>query len=165
MYPAVALPSADAAIDLLSRPERWPDFASSIGRFTPLRPGGLSGQTFEIEVAAGTDPGRPVFTRGYVTITALGPGDGDEPALPEGATPRLSFDLTTHAGHFMGAGHSHLLVYEEDGGAFVRDAGTWDAMPWHIAQAYRHGGQVAQQAFWGGGDPGKSMLHQLAACA
>ena len=28
-----------------------------IGRFTPLRAGGLPGQTFEIEVAAGTESG------------------------------------------------------------------------------------------------------------
>ena len=45
--------------------------AAAAGRFTPPRAGGLDGQTFEIEVAAGTDSGRPMFTRGYVTITKL----------------------------------------------------------------------------------------------
>jgi hypothetical protein len=70
-YPPVAMPSAEAVIDALTRPETWPDYASEIGRFTPLRPGGLADQTFEIEVAAGTESGRPVFTRGYVTITTL----------------------------------------------------------------------------------------------
>lgn len=70
-YPPVEMPSVDAVITALIAPETWPDYASEIGRFTPLRPGGLSGQTFEIEVAAGTAAGRPIFTRGYVTITAL----------------------------------------------------------------------------------------------
>ena len=54
-----------------ARPRPGPTTRSEIGRFTPLRRGGLDGQTFEIEVAAGTDAGRPMFTRGYVTITAL----------------------------------------------------------------------------------------------
>jgi hypothetical protein len=53
-YPAVEAPSAEAVIDALTRPETWPDYASEVGRFTPLREGGLRGQTFEIEVAAGT---------------------------------------------------------------------------------------------------------------
>lgn len=89
-------------------PETWPDYASEIGRFTPLRRGGLDGQTFEIEVAAGTATGRPLFTRGHVTITqlvtpdtpeALGRwiadleeglaryGAGDSRAVPEGGQP------------------------------------------------------------------------------
>ena len=54
-----AMPSADAVVALLTRPETWPDFASELGRFTPLRPGGLAGQTFEIEVAAGTRRAAP----------------------------------------------------------------------------------------------------------
>ena len=183
-YPPVAMPSADAVIDALTRPETWPDYASEIGRFTPLRPGGLLGQTFEIEVAAGTDSGRPAFTRGYVTITALvTPADPDalsawvaaledgldrygqeEPlAVPEGATPVVGFDLTTHQGHFMGNGHNRLLLYVEDGQAWVRAAGTWDPMPWHIDRAYRVAGKEAQHAFWGQGDVERqSMLHQLA---
>ena len=70
-YPPVEMPSAEGVINALTHPETWPDYASEIGRFTPLRPGGLLGQTFEIEVAAGTRSGRPVFTRGYVTITSL----------------------------------------------------------------------------------------------
>ena len=47
-YPPVELPPAEAVIAALTRPETWPDYASEIGRFTPLRPGGLAGQTFEI---------------------------------------------------------------------------------------------------------------------
>src|SRR3954470_6648879 len=75
--PPVRMPSADAVIGALTRPETWPDYTSEIGRFTPLRTGGLLGQTFEIEVAAGTDSGRPMFPRGYVPITALVPPDDD----------------------------------------------------------------------------------------
>ena len=183
-YPPVEMPSAEAVIDALTRPETWPDYASEIGRFTPLRPGGLAGQTFEIEVAAGTESGRPIFTRGYVTITALvTPDDPDalaawfdaleagmarygenEPrVVPEGATPLVGFDLTTHRGHFMGNGHNRLVLYTHEGKAWVRAAGTWDPMPWHIERAYRTAGSDAQHAFWGqGGAEPLSMLHQLA---
>jgi hypothetical protein len=184
-YPPVRMPSAEAVIDALTRPETWPDYASEIGRFTPLRAGGLDGQTFEIEVAAGTDSGRPIFTRGYVTITKLVTPDDpdglkawfdaledglarygkDEPrAVPEGGTPLVGFDLTTHQHHFMGNGHNRLLLYTmPDGSAWVRAAGTWDPMPWHIDKAYRMAGSKAQHAFWGQGEVERlSMLHQLA---
>ena len=70
-YPPVEMPSVEGVIAALTRPETWPDYASELGRFTPLRAGGLAGQTFEIEVAAGTESAPPVFTRGYVTITRL----------------------------------------------------------------------------------------------
>ncbi len=183
-YPPVEMPSAEAVIGALTRPETWPDYASEIGRFTPLRAGGLADQTFEIEVAAGTGRGRPIFTRGYVTITRLVTPDDpdaltqylaelehglarygdDEPrALPEGATPLVGFDLTTHQGHFMGNGHNRLLLYTHEGTAWVRAAGTWDPMPRHVAGAYRLAGKEAQHAFWGqGGVARLSMLHQLA---
>jgi hypothetical protein len=183
-YPPVKMPSVDGVIAALTKPETWPDYASEIGRFTPLRAGGLAGQIFEIEVAAGTDSGLPVFTRGYVTITDLVTPDDpgalakwvedleyglahygeDEPrALPEGATPVVGFDLTTHQGHFMGAGHNRLLLYTHGGEAYVRAAGTWDRMPWHLDRAYRIAGQEAQHAFWGQGEVVRlSMLHQLA---
>jgi len=183
-YPPVAMPSVEAVVGALTRPETWPDYASEIGRFTPLRPGGLAGQTFEIEVATGTESGRPMFTRGYVTITTLVTpddpqalrawvdaledglaryGDGEPRAVPEDGEPVVGFDLTTHQGHFMGAGHNRLLLYTVDGQAYVRAAGTWDPMPWHVDQAYRRAGQTAQHAFWGQGDVARlSMLHQLA---
>jgi hypothetical protein len=184
-YPPVEMPSAEAVIGALTRPETWPDYASEIGRFTPLRPGGLDGQTFEIEVAAGTASGRPIFTRGYVTITTLVTPDdpealarwfaeleeglerygNDEPRpVPDGGTPLVGFDLTTHRGHFMGNGHNSLLLYTHEGRAYVRAAGTWDPMPWHISRAYELAGKDAQHAFWGQGNVvAMSMLHQLAA--
>jgi hypothetical protein len=184
-YPPVAMPSAEGVIAALTKPETWPDYASEIGRFTPLRPGGLDGQTFEIEVAAGTRSGRPVFTRGYVTITALvtpddpgalaawfgaleeglaAYGDDEPRAVPEGGTPLVGFDLTTHQGHFLGSGHNRLLLYTDaDGQAWVRAAGTWDPMPWHVERAYELAGKDAQHAFWGQGDVAElSLLHQLA---
>lgn len=183
-YPAVEMPSAEGVIKALTAPETWPDYASEIGRFTPLRRGGLDGQAFEIEVAAGTSAGWPMFTRGYVTIGNLvTPEDPaalrayfdavehgmrdyghDEPSvLPYAATPLVGFDLTTHAGHFMGSGHNRLLLYTHDGRVWVRAAGTWDPMPWHIDQAYKIAGREAQHAFWGEGNKvSQSMLHQLA---
>jgi hypothetical protein len=183
-YPAVEMPSAEAVIAALTAPETWPDVASEIGRFTPLRAGGLDGQTFEIEVAAGTDAGRPIFTRGYVTITTLVTPDDppalatwfaaledglarygkDEPrAVPAGGQPLVGFDLTTHQGHFMGNGHNRLLLYTHEGKAWVRAAGTWDPMPWHLEHAYRIAGRDAQHAFWGQGNVlAQSLLHQLA---
>jgi hypothetical protein len=175
-YQPVEMPSAEGVIAALTRPETWPDYASEIGRFTPLRSCGLLGQTFEIDVAAGVDVGRPVFTRGYVTITAL--VTPEDPAalrewfdavlkslpeaLPYGAEPLVGFDLTTHEGHFMGAGHNRLLLYKHLGKIWVRAAGTWDPMPWHLDQAYRRAGAAAQHAFWGEGEVRQSMLHQLA---
>jgi hypothetical protein len=184
-YPAVPMPSAEDVIAALTAPDRWPDFGSEIGRFTPLRPGGLDGQVFEIEVAAGTGAGWPMFTRGYVTVSRLVTPDDpvelrsyfdavdlgmreyghDEPSvLPYAAKPLVGIDLTTHAGHFMGSGHNRLLLYTHDGRAWVRAAGTWDPMPWHIDQAYRVAGREAQHAFWGQGNVvAQSMLHQLAA--
>lgn len=183
-YRAVAMPSAEAVIAALTAPETWPDFASGIGRFTPLRAGGLDGQSFEIEVAAGTDAGRPILTRGYVTITSLVTpddpprlaawfaaledglaryGDDEPPAVPEGGQPLVGLDLTTHQGHFMGNGHNRLLLYTHEGKAWVRAAGTWDPMPWHIEHAYRVAGRDAQHAFWGQGNiVAQSLLHQLA---
>lgn len=183
-YPAVEMPSVERVVDALTHPETWPDYASEIGRFTPLRPGGLDGQTFEIEVAAGTRAGLPVFTRGYVTITALVTpddpdalarwfgalerglaqhGHGEPRAVPHGGTPIVGFDLTTHQGHFMGNGHNRLVLFTLEDRVWVRAAGTWDPMPWHIAGAYRVAGKDAQHAFWGEGDVAElSMLHQLA---
>ncbi len=183
-YPPVEMPSAEGVIAALTAPETWPDYASEVGRFTPLRHGGLDQQLFEIEVAAGTGAGWPVFTRGYVTVTTLvTPADPaalsqwfaaleeglarfgtDEPrAVPEGGDPLVGFDLTTHEGHFMGSGHNRLVLYTLDGTPWVRAAGTWDPMPWHINQAYRVAGREAQHAFWGQGNiVAQSMLHQLA---
>ena len=83
--------------------------------------------------------------------------------MPDGATPVAAFDLTTHEGHFMGRGLNRLVLFEQDGQAVVRAAGTWDPMPWHLDQAYRRAGRDAQHAFWGqGDDPRHSMLHQVA---
>lgn len=183
-YPPVEMPSAERVIGALTRPETWPDYASELGRFTPLRAGGLAGQTFEIEVAAGTESGCPIFTRGYVTITRLVTpddsaalrayfdeleeglaryGEGEPRAVPEGGEPVVGFDLTTHQGHFMGSGHNRLILFTQDGGAWVRAVGTWDPMPWHVDQAYRVAGHAAQHAFWGQGNVERlSMLHQLA---
>ena len=183
-YPPVEVRSADAVISALTRTETWPDYASEIGRFTPLRRSQLFGQTFEIEVAAGTAAGRPIFQRGYVSITrrvtpeepdsleryfeALEDGlarfGRDEPrAVPEGGEPLVGFDLTTHEGHFMGRGNNRLILYRYDGRTWVRAAGTWDPMPWHLEQIYRVAGRDAQHAFWGeDGIERHSMLHQLA---
>jgi hypothetical protein len=183
-YPPVEVPSADRVITALTRTETWPDYASEIGRFTPLRRSELLGQTFEIEVAAGTAGGRPVFQRGYVTITQLVTPEQpeelkayidaleeglaryghDEPrAVPEGGEPIVGFDLTTHEGHFMGRGHNRLILFGHEGRTWVRAAGTWDPMPWHLEQIYRLAGQAAQHAFWGENElEHQSMLHQLA---
>jgi hypothetical protein len=184
-YPPVRMPSAKAVIGALTRPETWPDYASEVGRFTPLRAGGLADQTFEIEVAAGTETGRPIFTRGYVTITQLVTpddpaalaawfsavedglaryGDNEPRAVPRDGAPVVGFDLTTHHGHFLGNGHNRLVLYTDaGGGAWVRAVGTWDPMPWHVDRAYKFAGRDAQHAFWGQGEVERlSMLHQLA---
>lgn len=189
VYEPVPLVSAARAIELLTRPERWTDAGSALGRFTALRAGGLEGQTFEIEVAATPLQVQraPIFTRAYVTATAVhvdgGPGGdgladhvaelnatvaahgGGMPApVPAGARARCAVSLTTHEGHFMGAAVSRILVYEEEGGAFLRDTGSWDPLPPLLAEAYRRVGHEAQEAFWGR-DPETSMLVQIALAA
>ena len=49
----------------------------------------------------------------------------------------------------MGAGHNRLLLYVQDDQAWVRAAGTWDPMAWHVDKAYAVAGRDAQHAFWG----------------
>ncbi len=182
-YPAVQVISAAAATAALLRPETWPDYASDVARFTPLRAGGLAGQTFEIDLAASTDAG-PMFTRGYATVTGLvtrdepaalatwlstleaglsRTGDGASRAMPEGARLQLGVSLTTHRGHFMGNGHNRVMVYTLGDEAFVRATSTWDPTSWRDHQASRRVGREAQNAFWGEGALSRSsMLQQLA---
>lgn len=76
--PPVEMASAAAAIAALSAPETWPDYASETARFTPLRVGGLAGQTFEIDLAARAGDGQLMFTRGYATINPSGRGRGSQ---------------------------------------------------------------------------------------
>jgi hypothetical protein len=182
-YAPVHVPSAEGAVALLSRPEIWPDFATELGRFTPLRRGGLPGQTFEIEIMTPFVPHFPTYTRGYVTITRLETTDDadglrayvdelneamvrigrdEPPVVPDGATPLVAFDLTTHEGHFLGSARNRLLLYEHDGRHWLRAAGTWDDLPFPLDQAYRTVGRDSQARFWGEGDAATSMLHQIA---
>lgn len=178
LYPWVDLPDPLPALALLEDPARWPDMGCAAGRFTALRPGGLDGQTFEIEVGLEPLPRAPVFTRGYVTVTAVWrAGDpvlehsiealtalSGEPVVPDGGRPLAHLELTTHDGHFLGRAISHLVLGEHGtGGGWVRDVGEWDPLPLPQAAAHRRGGAAAQHAFWGPGDPELSMLEQLAA--
>jgi hypothetical protein len=184
-YDPVELPDVDAALELLCEPARWPDMGCATGRFTALRATGLLGQTFEIEVVAEPTPRSPVFTRGYVTCTTFATQD-DDPALaaavadlvdgylaatgatpdtilPDGATPLALIILTTHEGHFLGPARSHLLVWRDTTGAWVRDIGVWDRLAVYLDVPYRLSGRRAQHAFWGPAPTSRSMLGQLAA--
>jgi hypothetical protein len=183
-YNPVRIDSAQATIAALARPETWPDYASDLGRFTPVRAGGLANQTFEIEVISALTPRTPAILRGYVSVTRMLSRDADEaglehyakrlselmvrfgrdqpPAFPPGCTPQLALCLDTHEGHFMGRGRNRLLVYELDGQDYLRAAGTWDDMPVTLEQAYRSAGRKAQEAFWGDERPESSMLEQIA---
>lgn len=180
-YPAVALADAPAAVAFLLDPSRWPDAAAENGRFTAIRRGPLKGVTFEIEVSAWPVRCFPVYQRAYVTCTAVHeaatPGlaryaesvneqvsvraDGGASAVPEGATPLLAVELTTHAGHFLGAAVSRLIAFEQDGRAFVRDVGSWDPLTWPLQRAYDAAGERAQAEFWGPERPAGSVLAQL----
>jgi hypothetical protein len=180
-YDPVQLPDPEGALAFLLEPGRWPDMGAAAGRFTALRGTGLEGQTFEIEVVAEPTPRSPVFTRGYVTCTALHTGDGLADAvadltaryragagadarsvLPEGGEPLALVVLTTHAGHFLGRALSQLLVWREANGTWIRDVGAWDPLPLHLAATYNAAGKAAQHAFWGPAEPARSMLAQLA---
>lgn len=180
IYPLVDLPDPAAAVALLADPARWPDIGCAAGRFTALRPGGLEGQSFEIEVALEAVPRAPVFTRGYVTATAVRRADdpvleasvaalselAGTPVPPDGGRPLLHLELTTHEGHFLGRGISHVVLGEHaDGAGWVRAVGEWDPLALPQATAHRAGGQGAQHAFWGPGDPELSLFEQLARVA
>ncbi|MBY5163888.1 hypothetical protein [Salsipaludibacter albus] len=182
-YPPVEVPDAEATVDALLAVEHWPDYASELGRFTPLRDRGLDGQTFEIEVVGFPSPRTPVFIRAYVTIdnlvTAADPAARDAwvddvragfaarpdelDPLPEGAELLAGFDLVCHEGHFMGNAKNRLLLYRADGRTWVRAGGSWDPMTWHLSEMYDRVGRWSQHAFWGMEAPRQSMLHQLAA--
>jgi hypothetical protein len=173
-YRPVPLADADAALRFLRDPGRWPDMGSASGRFTALRTAGLHRNTFEIEIHAQALPRLAVATRGYVTCTSLNAGGRAltrsvdairahvEDALPGGSRALALVALTTHAGHFMGRAISNLLVFEAGGGAFIRDIGTWDPLPAHLAAPYALAGRAAQKAFWEPDPPALSMLAQLA---
>jgi hypothetical protein len=62
----------------------------------------------------------------------------------------------------MGSSRNRVLLYESQGGAWLRAAGTWDEMPLALDQAYRRSGRSAQARFWGQGGEDTSMLHQIA---
>jgi hypothetical protein len=184
-YPPVEVPDAATTAEVVLAVEHWPDYASELGRFTPLRRTGLAGQTFEIEVVGFLRPRTPVFTRGYVTVTALVTADDpaardawvddvrqgferhplEQQPIPEGADVHAGFDLTCHEHHFMGAAKNRLVLYSVDGRTYLRAAGTWDPMQRHLAELYERVGRHSQHAFWGMGNPEESMLHQIAAQA
>ena len=182
-YPAVEVPDAAVTAAAVLAVEHWPDYASELGRFTPLRRTGLAGQTFEIEVVGFPRPRTPVFTRGYVTVTTLVTADDaaardawvqdvregyaarerEQQPIPDGAEVHAGFDLTCHEGHFMGNAKNRLLLYTLDGRSYLRAAGTWDPMQWHLAELYARVGRYSQHAFWGMESADESMLHQIAA--
>ncbi|MGI8574963.1 MAG: hypothetical protein ACR2MA_06395 [Egibacteraceae bacterium] len=182
-YPPVEVPDATATAEAVLAVEHWPDYASELGRFTPLRRTGLAGQTFEIEVVGFPSPRTPVFTRAYVAITSLVTADdpeardawvedvrtgfgqrpNEQQPIPDGAEVHAGFDLTCHEGHFMGDAKNRLVLYSLDGRSFLRAAGNWDPMQWHLAELYERVGRYSQHAFWGMESPDESMLHQIAA--
>jgi hypothetical protein len=181
-YAPVEVASAEAALQALLAAESWPDYASELGRFTPLRRGGLADQTFEIEVFGFPTSRTPLFQRAYVTVTARMSADEPEALsrhvaevnegfarhgreeqqpVPDDAEAIAALDLTCHDGHFMGRALNRLFLFTHDGRAYLRAAGTWDEMDWHLAQVYVRAGRYAQHAFWGMESPEESMLHQI----
>jgi hypothetical protein len=96
---------------------------------------------------------------------AEGEAQGADRPLPPGGSPLALLELTTHKGHFMGRAISRLLIFEQAGRAFLRDIGSWDPMPPHLAIPYRVAGHEAQVRFWGEGSPDQSMPHQIALAA
>lgn len=181
-YPPVEVVSLDGALSALLDVAAWPDYASELGRFTPLRNTGLADQTFEIEVLGFPTSRTPILVRAYVTIEQLVTQDqpdalreyvehankgfavmgrGEDQPVPEDAETVAAFDLVCHEGHFMGQAKNRLFVFTQDGRTYLRAGGTWDAMDWHLAQLYSRAGRYAQHAFWGMESPDESMLHQI----
>ena len=139
------------------RPSGGPTRGSDHGRFTPLRTGGLPGQTFEIEVVAGAGTRHPLITRGYVTATrrlrtratrrgSRPPSPASRPAWRTWAAPSPpasrrspSWSSRPHAGHFIGPAVSNLLLTAGPGGGTLRDVGVWEPMAFPQRTAYRLG--------------------------
>ena len=149
-------------------------------------PDRCSGRRFEIEAIAEVARHVPMLTRGYVTVTRVldrsepralreqvallaenvAKGDDAEPAvLPTNDSATHLFELTTHAGHFLGCARNYLLLFETSEGAYIRAVGTWDPMPWYVRLSYAYQGADAQRAFWGLESPRQSMLRQFARAA
>ena len=185
-YDPVALPDPDAALELLGAPGRWPDIGCAGGRFTPLRGGGLLGQTFEIEVVAEPAPRSPLFTRGYVTCTTLVPsrprGRGRARSRHRGAPRSLCRrraagrepDLARRRRAARARDPHHARRPLPRPGA-VPPAGlarpgrrldprrrSLGSLALHLAAAYKAAGRAAQREFWGPGSLERSMLAQLA---
>ena len=55
-----------------------------------------------------------------------------------------------------------MCIRDSEGSEWLRDVGSWDPLPLHLAAGYRLGGKRAQVKFWGEGTPDESMLHQIA---
>jgi len=128
----------------------------------------------------GKVPRAPLFVRSYVTVTrvldrgrelrtwaeeldrGVTASAAASSAMPRGAEPRFGLELTTHAGHVIGAATSNLLLFRSGSQAFLSDTGCWDPMPAHLAIAYKTVGARAQQSFWGPDEPENSMLVQMA---
>ncbi len=53
------------------------------------------------------------------------------------------------------------LTLRRTDGAWLRDVGSWDPLPWYLAASYATVGRAAQHAFWGPDAPDESMLAQL----
>ena len=81
--------SAQRTIGALKQLETLLDYASDVGRVTPVRSGGLLKQTFEIEVISALTPRPPVILRGYASVTRLLTCYDDQAALTHYAN-RLS---------------------------------------------------------------------------
>lgn len=184
-YAPVPGPSAAALIDALEHTERWPDYASELGVFTPTLHGPLLSQTLEVQLLKPV-PGLVHPLRSYVSVTQLlgrdRPealdahvaslnaavatwGEGDETVVPVDATAHLALDLTAHMGHFLGRARETLVVYEQAGRAYIRSTGTWDPLPPRLKTVYESWGKKQQEDFWGVEHPARSMLCQLALAA
>ena len=75
----------------------------------------------------------------------------------------LAFDLTTHEGHFMGRSKNRLVLFEQDGQAYVRAAGR--GIRCRGTSTRPTGAPGATPSTRSGArarDPDESMLHQIA---
>jgi len=185
-YRHVPIPGVDDLVAVLQATDAWSHFPTDVGRFTALRSGPLSGQTFEIEAIAEVARHVPMLTRGYVTVTGVLDrsqpdalreqvtllvsnvarcGRAEPDVLPPNGSPTHLLELTTHSGHFLGCARNYLLLFETPDGAYIRAVGNWDPMPWYVRLSYAYQGADAQRAFWGLESPQQSMLRQFARAA
>ena len=157
------MPSAEAVIAALTRPETWPDYASEIGRFTPLRArraarpdvrdrgrrqhahraAGLHARLRDDHDARDARTTRRRCAAGSRRSRTAWPATArtSRARCPRAASRSSASTSRPTAGTSWAPATTGCCSTRYEGKAWVQAAGTWDPMPWHLDKAYQRGRQ------------------------